>query len=104
MTNNLSAPVASKQTAKNTVYRLLNPFLIGFFKDNCWKAPGQIFNSIRALGGAVEINKTEYFGEMAGKRWYLEIGACGFSFSGILTATFADKPNGERYDLTLVLW
>jgi hypothetical protein len=104
---NLSTPVSSKTSAHNVLYRLIGPMLNGFFKDNYWKGPNQLFNAIRAMGGNVEIEKTEYFAvnnvDMMGKRWNLTIEANGFKYFAILTASFADKPNGERYDLTLTV-
>jgi len=103
MFSNLSAKASTKKSAQNILFRLISPMLRGFFRDNCWKAPSQLFNAINALGGVVEVNKTEYFGEMAGKRWFLEIEANGFKFPATLTATFADMPNGEVYDLTLTV-
>lgn len=107
MKNDLSSPVASKKTAQNTMYRLLSPMLTGFFRDNCWKAPNQIFNAITALGGSVEVQSANYFAvngvECMGKRWNLSITANGFTFPACLTASFADKPNGDLYDLTLTV-
>jgi hypothetical protein len=103
----LSAPVASKKTAQNALYRLLTPMLTGFFRDNCWRAPGQIFNAINATGGTVEVQSTAYFAangvECMGKRWILSVTANGFTFPAILTASFADKPNGDLYDLTFTV-
>jgi hypothetical protein len=97
-------PVASKKTAQNRVCALAGAFTKGFFKDNCWQAPTQLFRSISAMGGEVEIQRTEYYsvGEIAnmGKRWYLSVTANGFTFPAVLTASFSDAPNGEVYDLT----
>jgi hypothetical protein len=102
---NLSDIVSSKQTAKNRFISLLSPVTKGFFKDEFWHGPNQVFRAIVALGGQVEINETKYFAvngvENMGKRWILNISACGYSFPAILTASFADKPNGEVYDLTV---
>ncbi len=107
MTSNLSSPVSSKKTAQNTLYRFVLPLLSGFFHDEHWKGPSQLFNSIRALGGDVSIESTQYFNangvDNMGKRWYLMISANGFMFPAILTASFADKPMGETYDLTLTV-
>lgn len=101
MVTNLSNPVSSKQTAQNVVSRTVAPFCRGMHKDNSWQAVSQLFRSITALGGLVETNKTEYFGNTAGKRWVLEIEANGFRFPATLTASFSDAPNGEIYDLVL---
>ena len=101
MVTNLSTPVTSKQTAKNAVSRFVAPLCTGVHKDNSWAAVHQLFRSITALGGVVEIMRTEYFNNAAGKRWYLDLEANGFKFSGILTASFSDAPNGEIYDLVL---
>ena len=97
--------VSSPQTAKNIVSRLLSPMTRGFFRDNYWAAPSQIFRAIAALGGVVEIESTKYFSvngvENMGKRWILSVTACGFTFPAVLTASFSDKANGDVYDLTL---
>ena len=101
MVTSLSTPVSTKQTAKNAVSRLAAPFCRGMHRDNSWVAVSQLFRSITALGGLVETNKTEYYGNAAGKRWYLEIEANSFRFPATLTASFSDQPNGDIYDLTL---
>ena len=104
---NLIQPVASKKTAQNRFLSLLSPVTYGFFRDNCWDGPNQVFRAIRALGGEVEINGTNYFevnGVSAmGKRWILSVTANGFTFPAILTASFADKANGDLYDLTITV-
>jgi hypothetical protein len=38
-----------------------------------------------------------------GKRWVLSVTANGFTFPAILTASFADKANGDLYDLTVTV-
>jgi hypothetical protein len=101
MVTNLSTPVSSKQTAQNVVSRIAAPFCRGMHRDNSWQAVSQLFRSIRALGGEVETQSANYFGECAGKRWLLEIEANGFRFPATLTASFSDAPNGEIYDLVL---
>lgn len=105
---NLSDPVASKKTAQNRFLSLVSPITRGFFRDESWKAVTQLFAAVRAVGGEMEIVSTEYFSSPdstpdAGKRWYVQVKASGFTFSALITAAFADKPNGEVYDLTVVL-
>lgn len=101
MVTNLSTPVSTKQTAQNVVSRIAAPFCRGMHRDNSWKAVSQLFRSITALGGNVETQSANYFGDCAGKRWVLEIEANGFRFPATLTASFSDAPNGEIYDLVL---
>jgi hypothetical protein len=101
MTSNFSTPVSSKKIAQNTVSRIVAPFCTGMHRDNSWAAVHQLFRSITALGGVVEIMKTEYFDNAAGKRWYLDLEANGFKFPAVLTASFSDCKNGDVYDLTL---
>jgi hypothetical protein len=102
---NLSDILSSKQTAKNRFTSLVSPITIGFFRDEFWHGPNQVFRAIVALGGQVEINESKYFAvngvENMGKRWILSVTANGYSFPAILTASFSDKPNGEVYDLTV---
>lgn len=104
---NLSDIVASKKTAQNRLLTLVSPFCTGMHRDNCWKPVSQMFASITALGGSVEVEKTHYYShngiENMGKKWYLTITANGFSFPCILTASFSDKPNGDVYDLVLTV-
>lgn len=107
MITNFSIPVSSRKTAHAALYRLVGPILNGFFRDNNWVAPNQLFRAIHDMGGQVSINKTEYFsvGGVAdmGKRWMLTVTTNGFTYPAILTASFADKPNGDVYDLTLTV-
>jgi hypothetical protein len=104
---NLSDIVASKKTAQSRLLTLVSPFCTGMHRDNSWKAVSQLFNSVRAMGGEVSIEKTEYFSSFGvndmGKKWFLSVTSNGFSFPCILTASFSDKPNGEIYDLVLTV-
>ncbi len=110
MIKNLSIPVSSAQVARNTFSRLLAPVTYGFFKDNYWNGPGQVFRAIRALGGEVEIESSNYFDipntngiGPDGKRWILQVTCNGFTFPAVLTASFGASKPGESdiYDLTL---
>lgn len=107
MKKNLSDLVSSKKTAQNRFLSLLSPVTYGFFRDNHWDGPNQVFRAVRALGGEVEIESTNYFevnGVSAmGKKWILSISANGFVFPAVLTASFADKQNGDLYDLTVTV-
>lgn len=101
MVKNLSQIVSSKQTAQNVLARFASPITTGIHRDNSWKVVNQFFRAVRDCGGQIEIISSAYFGEMAGKRWVLSITNNGFTYSGILTASFSDKPNGDLYDLVL---
>lgn len=107
MKKNLSDLVASKKTAQSRVYSIIGTSLNGFFRDSSWESVNQLFRSLRAVGGEVEVEKAEYFAvngvSAMGKRWNLNVTANGFTFPAILTASFADKPNGDVYDLTFTV-
>lgn len=104
---NLIDTVSSKRTAQNRFLSLVSPMMKGFFRDNYWTAPSQLFRSVSAMGGSAEILRTEYFAaggiSNMGKRWFLSITANGFTFPAVLTASFSDAPNGEVYDLTITV-
>ena len=106
-TTNLATPVASKKTAQSALLRIVIPMTTGFFRDAYWAGPNQVFNAIRALGGEVSIESTNYFNangvENMGKRWVLMVTANGFTFPAQLIASFADKPNGDVYDLVVTV-
>lgn len=108
--NSLATPVSSVQVARSVFARLLSPVTYGFFRDNYWNGPGQVFRAIRAMGGEVEIEASCYFDNPQtngigpdGKRWSLRVTACGFTFPAVLTASFGANKPGETdiYDLTL---
>jgi hypothetical protein len=107
MKKNLSDVVSCKKTAQNRFLSLLSPVTYGFFRDNSWQGPGQVFRAIRAMGGEVDIESTNYFDvngvSAMGKKWILSITANGFVFPAVLTASFADKQNGDVYDLTITI-
>lgn len=110
MINNLSQIVSSKQTAQSVFLRLVSPMTRGFFRDESWVGPNQLFRSIRALGGEVEISSTAYYYradslETAGKRWNLMVTANGFTFPALLTADFGASQVGKTdiYDLCITV-
>lgn len=109
MIKNLSTPVSSKQAARAVFLRLVSPITYGFFRDESWKGPDQLFRSIRAMGGEMEINGSAYYhdadGRPAGKRWQLSITSNGFTFPALLTADFGASKVGETdvYDLVLTV-
>lgn len=104
---NLIDTVSSKRTAQNRFLSLVSPMTKGFFRDNYWAAPSQLFRSVNAMGGTVEIMRAEYYSvggiSNMGKKWFLSITANGFTFPAVLTASFSDAPNGEIYDLTVTV-
>lgn len=93
----------TKPTAARRLAKLIAPLTAGFFRDNNWVAPGSVFEAITAAGGEVDIRSADYINGGGAKRWMLGISFGGFSFNSNLTACFADRPNGDVYDLCFVV-
>jgi len=103
----------SKVSAKNLIYKHIEPLMKGIFSDESWEGVRKIWDKFGELGLDWDFSRnSEYYGGMPpqGKTWYFEIKFMGNNdrpqtLFGTLTAAGAgsvEDPLG-RYDITVVL-
>lgn len=116
--------IRTKHGAINYIYKKVNPYIKGFFRDSAWENVHKVFNTISNLGVefVYDTNKEnggdyhvvkhsdEYSSKY--KQWNLTISfenkyGTTFKITGRLIATDANdgysKNDFDRYDLSLIL-
>lgn len=116
--------VKTKRGAINYIYKVVNPYTRGFFRDFAWENVNKVFNTIRNLGVDLEVDTDKSKGgdyhkvQQSGnhvtkyKQWNLEITFTNkydqdFKITGRLIASDASDVGSlhdfERYDMSLIL-
>lgn len=116
--------IRSKSGAINYIYRQVNPYIRGFFRDAAWENVNKVFNTIRNLGVDLTVDtdklkggdyhEVKHSGDYVSryKQWNLEITFTNkfgkeFKITGRLIATDANDGSSanyfDRYDMSLIL-
>jgi hypothetical protein len=104
----------SKQSAKNIIYKLVEPYTKGFFSDDSWVPVHSIWKALESRDITWEITNSKYDKDEKGtpirKMWYFKISFIDnknkqIELPGMITAAGAGTVQDplSRYDITFVI-
>ena len=98
--------MATKQTWKRRIQKILSDNSRGIFSDNSWEQVHKIFAAVNASEAVLYVGATAYRqnedGTPVEKKWLFTVEVENFIFQGVLTAHGAGsvKDPLDRYDIS----